>query len=387
MPTSAEPMADKQARYSFPRILESNAARVVVQWRYAPVSVNYELVFVDELTGWGDWVEETFTVYPDGVCVRKIETWSSSPYVIPGKGPGSINFRQFHESIIINPPGTRPEDNIRPGAITLLNMRGESHTYNWEKEPPGAKHNFDAETLNLLHRISDLDTNDHKWLTEPPGANIHLVNLKAGYSPFVIVNPKNVAIDCYAGEIIRERSMFPWWNHWPVSQQIRSNGRWAVAPDRVSHSSLTHIQSWQPYAETDHGVTMIMLNGLTNRPAAELIPLAKSWLTPPKARVSGGAYRSEGFDATERAFVFSRRGSDNASMELTIEASAQSPVVNPAVVVRNWGGGAKVTLDGQPAPESKDLRIGAVHRLDRDDLVLWMRKTSQAPVRIRLDRE
>jgi hypothetical protein len=51
MPTSAEPMADKQARFSYPRILESSDARVVVLWRYAPVSVNYALVFVDPLTG------------------------------------------------------------------------------------------------------------------------------------------------------------------------------------------------------------------------------------------------------------------------------------------------------------------------------------------------
>jgi hypothetical protein len=26
----------------------------------------------------------TFTVYPDGTCVRKIKLWSSSPRVIPG---------------------------------------------------------------------------------------------------------------------------------------------------------------------------------------------------------------------------------------------------------------------------------------------------------------
>jgi hypothetical protein len=58
------------------------------------------------------------------------------------------------------------------------------------------------------------------------------VNLKARYSPCVVVDPLHVAIDCYAGEIIRERSMFPWWNHGPVSQQIpwRSTvSRWRPA--------------------------------------------------------------------------------------------------------------------------------------------------------------
>ena len=108
-------------------------------------------------------------------------------------------------------------------------MKGQTHTYSWAKEPPRQKANFDPETLKFLHRISDQDTAAHKWLTEPAGGNILRVNPKAKYSPYV-VDPRNVAIDCYAGEIIPERSMFPWWNHWPVSQQIRSIGRWAVSP-------------------------------------------------------------------------------------------------------------------------------------------------------------
>ncbi|MCK7501725.1 MAG: hypothetical protein MZW92_75820 [Comamonadaceae bacterium] len=50
--------------------------------------VNYDLVNVDPLTGWGDWVEETYTVYPDGTCVRKIKVWSSKPRVDPAEGQG-----------------------------------------------------------------------------------------------------------------------------------------------------------------------------------------------------------------------------------------------------------------------------------------------------------
>ncbi|MCX6574670.1 MAG: hypothetical protein NTX99_11880, partial [Candidatus Aminicenantes bacterium] len=98
MPTSAEPMADKQALFSHARILESNEARVVVLWRYAPVSVNDDLVNIDPLTGWGDWVEETYTVYPDGSCVRKIRVWSSKPRLDPAEGKEWNNFRQYHEA-------------------------------------------------------------------------------------------------------------------------------------------------------------------------------------------------------------------------------------------------------------------------------------------------
>jgi hypothetical protein len=122
-----------------------------------------------------------------------------------------------------------------------------------------------------------------------PGGNILQVNLKSKYSPYVVVDPRHVAIDCYAGEIIRERSMFPWWNHWPVSQPL----------------------------------------------------------------------------------------------QLTLRASADSPVVNPALVIRNWGlSPSRVEIDGQGVPAGNDLRLGAVHRLEGDDLVVWIRKDATAPLRI-----
>jgi len=304
--------------------------------------------------------------------------------VKPAEGKGLENFRQYHEAIIINPPGTRPEDNINAEALTLANMKGETQTYSWAQEAPGFEADFDQETLTLLHRISDQDTAAHKWLTRPPGGNILRVNLKAKFSPYVVVDPRNVAIDCYAGEIIRERSMFPWWNHWPVSQQIRSNGRWAVAPDRVSHSSLAHIQSWRPYEETDDGVTMLMLNGLTEKPAAALLPLAKSWLSPPRLEIAGDGFAAGGYDPTQRAFVLSRRGpSTTSALSILLRASEGSPVVNPVLLVRGWGPSTpRVEIDGRPAQLGPDVRAGHIYGLEGDDLVLWFRKESASPVRI-----
>lgn len=104
-----------------------------MHWRYAPVSVNYDLVYVDPLTGWGDWIDEYYTVYPDGTCARKITARSSSPFPVPGQGPGA----------------------------------GETHTYSWVNEAPGSKADFDNYTLDLLHKISDLDPSQHKWLMQP----------------------------------------------------------------------------------------------------------------------------------------------------------------------------------------------------------------------------
>ena len=156
--------------------------------------------------------------------------------------------------------------------------------------------------------------------------------------------------------------MFPWWNHWPVSQQIRSNGRWAVAPDRVSHSSLAHIQSWRPYEESADGLTMLMLNGLSDKPAEGLVPLAKSWLVGagdgrrgrrvPRRRVRSGP---------ERAFVVGRRGPagpgrvDGRSPGARGFARRQSGPLDPAL-----GRGrapASRSTDGRP-PLGRDVRAG-----------------------------
>jgi len=99
--------------------------------------------------------------------------------------------------------------------------------------------------------------------------------------------------------------------------------------------------------------------------------------------IAAGGFRSEGFDATERAFVVSREGAASQPVQITLRASAESPLVNPAIVIRNWGlSPARVEIDGQPVPAGHDMRMGSVHRLESDDLVVWIRKDATAPLRI-----
>jgi len=67
-------MPDKYNKYSKIRLIESSDARVIVHWRYAPNT---------EQVGLTDYVDEYFTVYPDGLVVRtfrkgaeKIDDWA-----------------------------------------------------------------------------------------------------------------------------------------------------------------------------------------------------------------------------------------------------------------------------------------------------------------------
>ena len=164
-----EPMSDKQSRYSHVRILESTEARVVVHWRYALAeTTNYKGAYTDPLTGWFDWGDEYWTVYPDGVAVRKTVLWSSHlDGARPGDrlGPGP---HEFQGSIVLNGPGQWPEDNINFDAVTLANMRGETAVYSWKPKPAG---------------ILDFAQGPDAY-SKPADANIQWVNLKSTWKPF-----------------------------------------------------------------------------------------------------------------------------------------------------------------------------------------------------------
>ena len=196
------------------------------------------------------------------------------------------------------------------------------------------------------------------------------MNLKSTWKPFQVAPGDNVRFTAYNGE--KTYSTFEWWNHWPVAQ-IPSSGRPALAPDRASHTSLSHIY-WPVYEQTDQTITKIFMDGLTTKPAAELAPLAKSWLKPAPIEVSGA--RSLGYDPTERAYVVDGEGGSNRAT-ITLNGSAESPLVNPAVVIRNWQGGTRVT--------GANVRTGRVQKLEGSDLVIFIETQSTGTVRINVE--
>jgi hypothetical protein len=342
-----EPMSDKENRYSHVRILENTDARAVVHWRYGLCEVvNYACANPDPITGWTDWADEYFTIYPDGVAVRKQVLWTSN----------LKNWHEFQETIVINGPGQRPEDNIQPDALTIANMKGETAIYSWEKGPPA------------------------KNMEKPENPNIQVVNLKAKWKPFQIISPVHSSVKAYTGE--PTYSMFEWWNHWPVAQ-VRSSGISAVAPDRPSHSSLSHLY-WDPYAQTANSLTKILLHGLTTKSAPELVPLAKSWLSPPSEEISGPGFESKGYDPTQRAFVIIRQSGSSAShLRLLLKASSDSPLVNPAFVFKNWGAAEpRLSIDGKSVGRGPIFRYGFVPQLQGTDLVVWLATESTIPTRL-----
>jgi hypothetical protein len=129
-----------------------------------------------------------------------------------------------------------------------------------------------------------------------------------------------------------------------------------------------------------------MLHGMTDKPAAELVPLAKSWLYAPWMQLKSGAYRSRGYDQTQRAYLLACKERGKPSkLELKLASSERSPVVNPAFVIEDWGGaGVSLKVNGEKMNRGKDFRFGHRRTLESNDLIVWFRTESTKPMDILL---
>lgn len=332
-----EPMSDKEAFSNHVKILENTPARTVVQWRYPLVDVYHTIANFNAETGWGDWSDWTYTIYPDGVAAKNMRLWSSGP----------IN-HEWQEGMVITGPDQHPEQVVETDpALILATLAGETREYSWKKGPP-----------------RDVNYADTK---------IHVINFKGDYDPFTIGDFQRGNV--YAGELT-DYSVFPSWNHWPVAQ-MPSDGRYAKHPDRTAHSSLTHVfptvyrnqEGKRPYQER------LLLEGMGRKPAAELTTLARSWLQAPAIKAVSGCTAEE-FNPAKREYPLRATHKD---LSVRIDASKDHPLVNLCFRIRNWGGtgDASVLMDGKAPAE---VRQGTF--VDTDGtrtMVIWIEVAGETP--------
>jgi hypothetical protein len=334
---SCEPMSDKKAKYSNVKIIESNDARVVVKWRYGLVDVLGKFAFEDPVTGWGDWTNETYTIYPDMVGVREDKLLSNAPNAA----------HEWQESMMVLAPGQRPSDVLNYEALSLANIKGEAKTYSWEHDLPPHLPPY----------------------PENPVAQV--INTKSEFRPFSIIRPQdNPGIDTYSGEIRRDVDVFPWWNHWPVAPRP-TDGRYAQFEDRAAHASISHWW-WDAYKTTDRSMTKLMLTGMTDKTVAELIPLTKSWSNPAEIQVKQPNSMAE-YKPEERAYhIILDENKEN--LDVVLKGSENSPVINPAFVIENWGDNeVELKINGVVVNRSEDFRYGFRESLESTDLIVWLR--------------
>lgn len=349
-----EHMSDKQTRYAHVRLIESNPARVVIHWRYALTDVMYNIGERDPITGWGDWADEYYTIYPDGLAVRHF-------LIHAPRDRYSVT-----EPATLNNPGERAEDNVSIEAATLANMDGESATFSWETWP------------------SNGDVRGH-FFHEVPDANISIINTKSEFKPVYIYEPGTLIIP-YGGGAIETRpwfSKFPIWNHWPAAQ-IPSDGRNALALDHVSSSAITSPEPPQIRRERDGAVEGRFLMGLTNKPIGEMVPIARAWLHAPELRVLTPGFESNGYSRDDRAFHMRHSAPENGPLAFSLQASDASPAVDPAFVIDDWDPhGISLAVDGKLITPGDDVRVGHIERLENSGLVLWIRGRFTRPVQFK----
>jgi hypothetical protein len=332
-----EHMIDPHCLYSHVRIIENTEARVVVHWRYIPVSVRKNFSQVDEISGWQDCVDEYYTFYPDGVGVRKVIQHSTGNPLGPS------------ESIVLCQPGTKPEDNINLDAMTLVNMAGESFTYSWANGAPQFKRG-----------------------ENPPDPVIQVVNLKSVNKPFTIFEPEN-KMAVFGIEQRKDVSHFPWWNHWPVAQ-IPSDGRYCQASDRASHFSL----AWgAPPSHKGENNTywFAWLYGASTQPATELAELARSWNKAPELQIHDSGIINKGYDKTQRAYILENTGTERrAKIEFDFLASKESPVVNACIIIKNISSDiSRIRNGNHELKPGTDYQIGRIKTLEGSELILWIK--------------
>lgn len=361
-----EHMSDKQSRYSSVRILENSDARVVIHWRYALTDIKYLIFGEDPETGWGEWAEEYYFIYPDAVSTRHQILWSKHLS------------HEWQETILLNQPGTYPEDNVENEALTLANLQGETQSFSW------------------------IENRKEMTLKDPI---LQMSNLKSRFRPFLVLQPRAGVRVMPGSDFAKRGTHYLWWNHWPVAQ-IPSDGTKAYAPDKPSHTSLSqtienspvvlHQKGKRDFSDAQNtGIvhdpekntfSAVHLTGLTDSPITGLLPLSRSWNFPAEMKLAAEAFTSEGYDKVQRAYVLNCiRSGRPSELRMQLAASPDSLLVNPAFVINGWGeADVRLAVDGREIERGKDFRIGRRLRVGATDLVVWIRMHATKAVNLSL---
>ena len=112
----------------------------------------------------------------------------------------------------------------------------------------------------------------------------------------------------------------------------------------IEDLNLPEKAEWKPYIKEENSIIKLMLHGMTGDNVEDLVPLAKSWAHPAKLTVEGNEFLNQGYDPTQMAYVIEQKSGSTQSLTFNLEADKDSPMVNPAFVIKHWG---KNNIEGQ----------------------------------------
>ncbi|NPV82433.1 MAG: LamG domain-containing protein [Candidatus Aminicenantes bacterium] len=344
-----EHMQDRHCRFSHVRIIENTEARVVVHWRYAPVSVNENTWRRDPKTGWECWVDEYYYIYPDQTAIRKV-SWKT----------GSLEFpRQFQESEVLLHPGQMISEVVEKDFASVADYNGRTKKVSFVEDPARAPYG---------------PFNWDKFY----GYTLQQFNFKSKNKPFICFEPDNKMWLRY--ENIKNYEGVRGCNHWPVGQ-ARCDGRTTIVTDRPSHTIGFPIS--EPVVHENGGREFWFgLYGMNGMELKDLVRFGRSWAFPAELTVKEGNLKSAGYEKSERCYKIENLSATPVPVSFILAGSKKSPVINPAIYIKNWKStSAKVIVDGQ---ENRDCRIDTKKTLEGIDLIIFLpiEKESKTEVRV-----
>ncbi len=337
-----EHMQDRHCRYSHVRLIENTPARKVIHWRYAPVSAYDTNWMANEKTGWEVWIDEYYYIYPDATGIRKV-SWKTEYFGFP---------RQFQETLPLTGVGQTRADIMEIDYLKIANQQGDIMQLKYSENP---------------RKEADLN------IIESP--NIQQHNFKSDYDPFIIFEPGN-RMHYIMDRDIRNLDFAGSCNHWPVGQAY-CDGRVTQAPDRPAHFLGFPISDPIVHDEPNGRSYWAGLYGMKDVGLDELIRLSRSWNSAPKLTIVSEGFQGGEYHKDEKCYIIESSGK-STDLEFSIAASAHSPLVNPAILIKNWTkADVKIELNGKNLIAGKEFTTGLVSKLEGSNLVVYLNLSYQ----------
>jgi hypothetical protein len=344
-----EHMQDRHCRFSHVRVIENTPARILVHWRYAPVSAYDNTWRPDPKTGWECWIDEYYYIYPDATAIRRV-SWKKGTLGHP---------RQFQESLALLHPDQVISDLLEKEFAFVADYSGNTEKAMFvdnPNQPPYGPFSWD----------------------KPENYTVQQYNFKSEHKPFICFEPGNQMHIRFND--LKSYDRAGGCNHFPVGQ-ARCDGRTTRMADRPSHCSGFPISDPVIHEDGDR-FYWCGLYGMKDAGIDRIVRLGRSWAYAPELIPDGSEIETKGFDRSRQCYQLLHKGERASDLEFTLQGSRDNPVVNPAFYIKNWNAeNVSVIVDGR---EIRDYESGVIHRLEGSDLIVFLWFEAQTPTSIRI---
>jgi len=327
-----EPLQDKACKYSRVKLLSTTPARARVRWTYAETDFNLKIVH-------GEHAEEIYTLYPDGIGVRKV-----TGYFQKGR------WHECTEFITGSVAGTTPASHYPPQAASLLNTDGDRLDLYWP---------------------TPQDSDFPEWRDY-----IGMAHSRNAPSVFLACDGRDTGIHVFSNNPDWLSEMFFCMPHWPIQRGLTTTNERDIndCMTRPTHASLLNFYA-SPYELYQDRTVWALLIGIAPDDEQELRDIVRGWLRPPALEVLGEETREASYDIYERAYTVDTEGVRD--LRLRLHSSADELQVRPGLILTGVGSvsACSVEINGEALVVGQDFEAGH----EDETYVIWLRKSFREP--------